>query len=84
MAKRKGFWGKFDSLMDALPDYIDNEINSVGENNVVINGNSSVVQKSSFRSSKSTIVQDGKKIVVESKNGKTVIKVDGVEYIPKK
>ena len=70
-------------LMDALPDHIENEINSVGENNVVINGNSSVVQKSSFGTSRSTISQGGNKIEIVTKNGKTTIKVNGKEYVEK-
>lgn len=82
MAK-KGFWDKFGDLMDSIPDYIDSEINSVGENNVVINGNSSVVQKSSFGTSRSTISQGGNKIEIVTKDGKTTITVNGVEYAPK-
>ena len=80
---KKGFWDKFSDLMDALPDHIENEINSVGENNVVINGNSSVVQKSSFGTSRSTISQGGNKIEIVTKNGKTTIKVNGKEYVEK-
>lgn len=80
---KKGFWGKFDALMDSLPDYIDSEINSAGNNNVVINGNSSVKQTTVFGSSKSVINQGGKKIVVSTKNGKTTITVDGKEYTEK-
>lgn len=89
----RGFWGlfddamdKLDDVMDSLPSHIDNEIKSgnnsvttVGRNNVVINGSSSVTQRSVFGSSTSTIVQSGKKIEVKTKNGKTIIKVNGKE-----
>lgn len=84
------FWKKFDDLMSSLPDEINNEIevaqnsiNTSGSNNVVVSGNSSVVQKSTFGSSSSTIVQGGNKIVITTKNGKTTIKVNGKEYVPK-
>lgn len=83
MSKNK-FWDKFDNLMSALPDYINNEINSIGENNVIINGSSKVVQKSSFSTSVSNISQGGKKIEIVTKNGKTTIKVNGKEYVEKK
>jgi len=75
------FWKNFENLMDSLPEYIDDEINSVGSNNVIINGNSSVRQKSSFSSSTSVISQGGNKIEVTTKNGKTTIKVNGKEYV---
>lgn len=59
-------------------------VNSIGRNNTVITGNgTSVKQTSVFGSSSSTIVQGGKKIVIKTKNGKTVIKVNGKEYVPK-
>ena len=80
---KKGFWDKFSDLMDSLPDQIENEINSVGENNIVINGNSSVVQKLKFGTSRSTISQGGNKIEIVTKNGKTTIKVNGKEYVEK-
>lgn len=81
---RKGFWGKFDDLMSSLPDHIDNEINTVGSDNSIYTSNKSVIQTSSFGKSSTTVKQDGKKIVISTVNGKTVIKVDGVEYLPKK
>lgn len=88
---RKGFWGKFDELIDAIPGYIDeqieagdNSITTVGSNNVVsIGGGSSIKQTSSFGKSSTVIKQGGKKIVVTTQNGNTIITVDGKEYIPK-
>lgn len=84
MAKKKGFWEKFNDTMASLPDYIDEEINSVGDNNIVINGSSSVKQTSVFGSSKSVIKQGGKQIVITTKNGKTTITVNGKEWEEKK
>lgn len=91
MGKRKGFWGKFDDLFDSLPGYIDEQIksaegsvNTVGRNNVVINGSSIVKQHTVFGSSTSTINQGGKKIEVKTKNGKTTIKVNGKEVYKEK
>ena len=95
--KNKGFWGLFDEAfehldkaMDALPKHIDEEIeagnnsvNTVGHNNVVINGSSIVKQRTVFGHSTSTINQGGKRIVITTKNGKTTIKVNGTEYVPK-
>ena len=89
--KRTGFWGKFDDLMDSLPEHIDNEFRTshretttIGKNNVVVNGSgSSVKQSSSFGTSTSTIVQGGKKVVIKTKNGKTTVSVNGTEYGPK-
>ena len=81
---RKGFWSSFDDLMSKIPEYIDSEINTIGKNNVVINGNSNVTQRSSFGSSTSVISQGGKKIEITTKNGKTTIKVNGKEYVEKK
>lgn len=86
MGRRKGFWGKFDDLFESLPEYIDGEIkaaensvNTIGNNNVVINGSSIVKQRTVFGSSTSTINQGGKKIVVKTKNNKTTISVNGKE-----
>lgn len=84
MAKKKpGFWAKVDDLIDSLPEYINGEINTVGKNNIVINGSNSVTQSSTFGSSVSTITQGGKKIVIKTKNGKTTVTVNGNEYVPK-
>lgn len=80
MAKRKGFWGKFDDLMGSLPEYIENQVeinsvNSIGNNNTVIQ---------SSRSSKSVTVTNGMKVVAETKNGKTKITINGNEVVTKK
>lgn len=88
---RKGFWGKFDEMMNSLPEYIDEEMKSVeksittvGSNNVVsVSGNTSIKQSSKFGSSSSTIVQGGNKIVITTKNKKTTIKVNGKEWAEK-
>lgn len=74
---KKAFWKKFDSLMDSLPEYIESEINTVGENNIVI-------QKSTSGINKSTVTHNGDKIEVITKNGKTTIKVNSKEYVEKK
>ena len=83
---KKGFWSKFDELMSSLPEAIENEIevaqSSTG-NMVVNNSNSYVKQSAMFGSSTSTIVQGGNKISITTKNGKTTIKVNGKEYVPK-
>lgn len=82
MAK-KGFWGKFSDLMNALPEYIDSEINTIGEDNKISTKGSSLFQSSKYSSSTSTIVQGGKNIKIVTKNGKTTITVNGKEYIEK-
>lgn len=91
MAK-KGFWDRFSDMMDSLPEYIDGEINSVGDNsistvgsnNVVsISGNSSIKQTSRLGKSSSVIKQGGHKIVITTKGKETTIEVDGKEYVPK-
>ena len=82
---KNGFWGDISDIWtNKTMKYIDGKINTVGSNNVIINGNSSVRQKSSFRSSTSVISQGGNKIEVTTKNGKTTIKVNGKEYVEKK
>lgn len=76
MTKRKGFWGKFDDLMDALPDYINSEVNN----------STSISQRKtetvsipgmSFSSNTSEINQDGRKIVIKTKNKLMTITVNG-------
>ena len=83
---KKGFWSKFDELMDSLPEYVNNEIEIAqsGSNMIIGNNNSSIKQSSAFGSSSSTIVQGGNKIKITTKNGKTTIKVNGKEYVEKK
>lgn len=80
--KRKGFWGKFDKLMDNLPDYIDEQIKA-GDNSVSSIGNNNIVTQSSS-SSKSVSIVNGTKIVTESKNGKTKTTINGEEMVTKK
>lgn len=80
---KKGFWGKFSDLMDSLPKYIGDEINSIGEGNKISSKSSSLFQSSKYSSSTSTIVQGGKNIKIVTKNGKTTITVNGKEYIEK-
>ena len=59
--------------MNSLPEHIE-EITD----EVVGTGHNSRVMTNS--SSKSTIVQNGKPVVVKTANGKTTITVDGKEY----
>ena len=80
MTKRKGFWGKFDNLMEALPDYIEEQTEKAKKSGTY----SETITTSSYSSSTSTIHQDGKKIKVVTKNGKTTITVDGKEYVEKR
>ncbi len=81
---RKGFWGKFDDLMDSLPEVInDASINTIGDNNTVYTSNSTVKQVSFGGSSKSTIKQGGNTIVISTKKGKTTVTVNGKEYVEK-
>lgn len=77
---RKGFWGKFDDLMDSLPGYIEEQTDKAKKDGTY----HETIQTSSYSSSTSTINQDGKKIKVVTKNGKTTITVDGKEYVEKK
>lgn len=74
------FWKKFDDMMDALSGYIDDQISKV-ENNVNIDQSSHSLYNSV---STSTIIQNGKKIIIETKNGKITIKMNGKEYVEKK
>jgi hypothetical protein len=78
MPKRKGFWGKFDDLMDSLPGYIDDQMKDAKKE--VKKRGANIVNISS---STSEIWQNGKKIVVKTVNGKTTVKVNGKEYVPK-
>jgi hypothetical protein len=75
MAK-KGFWDKFEDMMDSLPDYIDKQVNSTTI------GSGNVIQTSSR--GKSTQIVNGTKIVTESVNGKQKITINGEEVVPKK
>lgn len=61
--------------MDALPDYVE-EMTQEIEDSV---GNFSY----SHGSSTSTIIQNGKKIVIKTVDGKTTIKMNGKEYVEK-
>jgi len=72
---RKGFWGKFDELMDALPGYIDSQIEEASGD-----GKGWFTSKSV---STSTTITNGKKVEVKTVNGKTTIKVNGKEYVEK-
>ena len=78
---KKGFWGKFDEMMDALPDYIEKHVDSV-TNEVNISGSGNVVQTSSR--GKSVQIVNGTKIVTEKVNGNTKTTINGEEVVPKK
>jgi len=65
------FWKKFDDLLDSVPDYIEEETRSIQK-------------QVSSGSSISTVIQNGKKIVVKTVNGKTTVTVNGKEYVEKK
>ena len=80
--KRGGFWGRFDDLMEGLPDYIDSQI-EVGDNSVNSIGNNNTVVQSSH-SGKSITISNGIKVVTETKNGKSKITINGEEVVPKK
>lgn len=60
------FWKKFDSLMDSLPDYIDEHF-----------GGNSVNQVSIGNTNTSTVIQGGKKVVIKSDKKKMTIYVNG-------
>lgn len=76
---KKGFWDKFDDLMESLPNHINNEITTVGSMNKISTSGSSIVQSGD----KTQITQNGDKIVITSKRGKLKITVNGKEYVEK-
>jgi len=80
--KRQGFWGRFDELINNLPDYIDKEIKA-GNNSVNTIGRSNTIIQSS-NSSKSVSNMNGINIVSETKNGKSKITINGEQVVPKK
>lgn len=84
MGKRKGFWGKFDDLMDSLPGYIDSEI-KYAKKDIVSSRKSTTITlpKMVHTTSSSEIWQNGKHVIIKTVNGKTTIKVNGKEYVPK-
>lgn len=69
------FWDKFDNLMDALPGYIDEQIDKAEKDHSGMFTSKSVTT--------STTITNGKKIEVKTVNGKTTIKVNGKEYVEK-
>ena len=79
--KRTGIWGKFDDLMDSVFEEVNNSTSvkqtSRGDNspNVSIIGKGNKIR--SFSSNTSTIVQDGKTVVVKTKNKEMTITVNG-------
>lgn len=79
---RKGFWGKFDDLMDSLPGYIEEQTEKAKKSGNYTESNTVTINNIS--TSTTTVRQNGKKIVVQAKNGKTTITVDGKEYVEKK
>lgn len=67
-AKKKGFWDRFDDLMDSLPEHIENTIDKAMEG---------------IDYSTSSVSMNGTKIVTTTKNGKSVTTVNGKEVVPK-
>lgn len=78
-----GFWKKFDELMDSIPDYIEEQVDKLGDSIDKFTGSNSVNQVSINGKSTTTIMQNGKKIVIKSVNRKTSITVNGKEYVEK-
>lgn len=68
MTERKSFWGQFDDLMTVLEKRKATTIS---------------LPKTRHSSSTSEIWQNGKHISIKTVNGKTTIKVNGKEYVPK-
>lgn len=77
------FWKKFDELMDSLPDYIEEQVDKFGDSIDKFTDDNSVSQVSVNGKSTTTIMQNGKKIVIKSVNKKTTITVNGKEYVEK-
>lgn len=74
---KKGFWDKFEDLMEAIPDFIDETMDKVS-------GGNSVNQTTVNGHSTTKIIQGRNKIVIETLENKLVIKVNGKEWAEKK